>query len=337
MLGSSIIIRFPFCVLVLLLALPVVAQDRAPKEIQPQESAKKSARTKNQLVEELRREKLTESQRKHLDRTEIRQPNAAPANSRPEVRRPANSQPSSKPKTEIDVQLRDDGGPVLVMDTIGGYRMRLPDGFEPTPMLQIFADGRVLTGRKSNLVKEVEGHMDLVELKSLLVFIGDDCRFFDITSDSLQSDLDDNRVARIMDAPTTRFQVHLKSHDNEVQVYALPHVAGTYSDVDSVASMVAMASRCRRIIASIRLGSDDESDAALAAINNSLAEKDPDAPEYSLDNLQSAEQFVDGRRTATFVQTYRNMDKTMIAYATFQVSAEGKESENVSIVETKPR
>ena len=229
----------------------------------------------------------------------------------------------------------DAKAPVLTMDVSGGYRAKLPEGFEPSPMLQIFSDGRVVTGRKSDLVKEVEGKLDLVELKSLLVFIADDCHFFELSSESLKTDIESKRAIKIMDAGTTKFEVNLKDNSNDIEVYGLPVVAGQFSEVPSVASMIAITSRCRQLIAKTRLGSDEEANVALNAINKSLATKSPNAPEFTLKNLQFAEQFVDERRSATFVNNFADGNKQMMAYATFQVDSMGQDTVVVDVIEEK--
>lgn len=244
----------------------------------------------------------------------------------------------SKPKTEIKVRMPDDAKkPVLVLDIVGGFRMKEPAGFEPTPMLQIFSDGRVLTGRKSNLVKEVEGQIDLVDLQQLLVFASDDSRFFDLTSEMLKSDIEANRVAKLMDAPTTELEINLKGHSNKVSAYGLPFTPGKLADVPSVSAMLGILSRCKRIVALTRLGSGEEAQTAVAAVNKALTEKSADAPKFTLDNLQSAEQFVDGRSTASFVQSFEANGKSMMAYAMLQKNSDGKESINLDVVEQKPQ
>ena len=286
------------------------------------------------------------------DTDEFNASNQPPAQARPKPgRRPAqpanrgaNRQPANKkannalagPKTDIKIELPDDvTKPVLVMDSVGGFRMKLPDGFEATPMLQIFPDGRILTGRKSPLVKEVAGQLDLVDLQSLLVFVADDCRFFDISSELVKSDLDANRIGEIMDAGTTEFTVNLKNNSNTVGVYALPNAAAQFADVPSVLSMIAIASRCRRVIAMTRLGAEEEAIAALQSANKSLVAKAPEAPEYTLDNLQYAEQFEDGRRTATFVNEFDQGGKRMMVYAIYQIDAEGNDSVSLNMVEQR--
>lgn len=244
----------------------------------------------------------------------------------------------SKPKTEIKVRMPDDATkPVLVLDMAGGFRMKDPAGFEPTPMLQIFSDGRVLTGRKSNLVKEVEGKIDLIDLQQLLVFASDDSRFFDLTSEMVKADIEANRSLKIMDAPTTDLEINLKGHSNKVSVYGLPFVPGKLADVPSVTAMLGIVSRCKRIVAQTRLGSDKDAEAAIAAVNKALTEKSADAPKFTLANLQSAEQFVDGRRRVSFVQKFEAKEKSMMAYATLQKSSNGKELVNLQVIEQKPK
>ncbi len=223
------------------------------------------------------------------------------------------------------------------MDMVGGFRVKPPAGFEPSPMLQVFSDGRVLTGRKSPLVKEVEGQLDLVDLQSLLVFVADDCRFFDITSEMLKADLDANRIGRTMDAGTTMFAVNLKEHSNSISVYALPTLAGKFANVPSVGSMIAIASRCRRVISRTRLGTEKDAMVALQSVNKSIADQDSAVPEFTLENLQFAEQFVDGRRSATFVQEFADGQKNMMAYATYQIDSKGVGSSNLSVVEQRSR
>ncbi|QEG22162.1 hypothetical protein [Mariniblastus fucicola] len=271
-------------------------------------------------------------------------PENMPARSRPgnapKVQRsqPKNQPAAAKPTSDIEVRMPEDvNTPVLVMDFTGGYRMKLPDGFEPTPNLQIFPDGRVLTGRNTNLVKEVEGQMDLVELQALLAFIADDCRFFDITSESIKADIAAKRKFMMMDAATTKLEVNLRDHSNTVEVYALPQVADKFSDVPSVASMVAIASRCRRIIAETRVGSDEEAEASLTSVNEALLKQKVKAPEFTLEHLQAAEQYVDGRRTISFAQNFTADEKEMAGYATLLIDAEGGEKVNLHVFETPPK
>ena len=243
-----------------------------------------------------------------------------------------------KPKTEIKVRMLEDvETPVLVMDSAGGFRMKDPAGFEPSPMLQIFSDGRVLTGTRSKLVSEVEGQMDLVELQKFLVFISDDSRFFELTSEMLKADIEANQMIKMMDAPTTALTVNLKDHSNKVQVYGLPFAPGKFDDVPSVAAMVAIVSRCKKIVATTRLGTENEADQAIAGINKALLDKFPNATEFTLENLQGAEQFTDGRRTSTFVNYFVVDGKTMLAYATRELDSKGKESVTVDVVVQKPR
>ena len=263
------------------------------------------------------------------------------AQSRSKLNRQSQSQSThglDKPKTEIKVRMpKDADTPVLVLDSVGGFRVQDPAGFEPTPMLQIFSDGRVLTGRKSNQVSEVEGQMDLVDLQNLLVFISDDSRFFDLTSEMLKSDIDANQMIKMMDAPTTELLVNLKDHSNKVQVYGLPFAAGKFDDVPSVAAMVAIVSRCKKLVATTRLGTEKEAGEAVAGINKALSEKFPNAEEFTLDDLQNAEQFTDGRRSSTFVNNFTADGKTMLAYATRELDSKGKESVNVDVIVKKPR
>lgn len=249
---------------------------------------------------------------------------------------PLVAQNTEDAKKEIEIELPDDASTVvLTMDMSGGYRMKDPVGFEPSPLLQIFADGRVKTGVKLNTVKEVESQIDLVELKPLLVFIVDECHFFEISSESVTEELEKLRVGRTMDAGTTKVEINLKGNSNSVEVYTMPMVAGKYSDVASIASMIAITSRCRQLISKVRLGTDDEAKAVIKLINSALAEKSKDAPKFSMANLQNAEQFVDNRRAATFVQNYKQGEKQMMAYASYQLDTKGNPSVIVEIDELK--
>jgi len=238
----------------------------------------------------------------------------------------------SKPKTEIKVRLpKNVDKPVLTLDKVGGYRMKATEGFEPTPMLQIFADGRVLTGRKSKLVAEVEDRIDLVDLQKLLVFASDDCRFFDITSSMLKTDIESNRVGKVMDAPTTLLEINLENHSNRIEVYGLSFVAKDLSNVPSVSATVAIVARCRKLIGKTRLGSKEEADARLQSVNRSLAKEFPMAPKFTIEHLQSAEQFTDGRRMATFVHNFKLNEDNMVAYATLEISSDAKETVNLNV------
>lgn len=240
----------------------------------------------------------------------------------------------SKGKEEIKVQLPLDADtPVLTMDTYGGFRMKAADGFAPTPLLQIYADGRIVTGRKSDNVVEVKGAIDLVELQALLSYIVDDCHFFEISSESIKADLAKKGVLKIMDAGTTKIAVKLKDHSQEVEVYGLQAYASQHTDVASFASMVAVASRCRQLISEIKLGSEEEAGAALTAANKKLTEKNKTSPPFTMKHLQFAEQFKSGRRSATFVQNYSEGNKSFMAFATYEVDAKGNEATTAEVHE----
>ena len=167
------------------------------------------------------------------------------------------------------------------------------------------------------------------------MFIVDEAHFFEITSDSVKADLAKKRTLKVMDAGTTKIAVTLKDASNEVEVYAMPHIAGQFSDVASVASMIAIASRCRHLVAKVKLGSDEEADASLAAVNKALTKKFADAPKFTIANLQFAEQFVDQRRTVTFVNNYKDEQKQKLAYATLQIDSKGKETVVVDVVQQR--
>jgi hypothetical protein len=237
-------------------------------------------------------------------------------------------------RREIKLEFADDATtPVLVMDFTGGFRAANPDGFVETPALQVFSDGRVLTGRKSPLVKEVEGRIDPVELKGLLAYVVDDCRFFDWNSEDIKKEIAAKSMGRMMDAGTTEFTVNLKDDQHEISVYGLSVAAGNVATIPSVASMVAVSSRCRRVAAMIRIGSLEEATVALQAINKSLAKEHPGVAEFTLEHIRHAEQFVDGRRSATFLHELPEVGGVRkMAFGTYELSSEGKSSVVVSVV-----
>ena len=246
--------------------------------------------------------------------------------------------PQSQKTSDIKIRMPENADtPVLTMDTYGGFRMKSAENFEPTPELQIFADGRIVTGRKSDKVKEVVGSIDLVELQPLLRFIVDECHFFEISTESLKADLAKKGALKIMDAATTRIAINLKDHSNEVEAYGLQVYAAKYTDVPSFASIVAIASRCRPLASRIKLGSDEEAEVALGAVNKELVKKNPKSQPFVMADLQFAEQFVDGKRTATFVKKYEENNKSFTAYATFQVDDNGAESTTADVYEQTPR
>lgn len=296
-----------------------------------------SVAAQNKQVLEAKPQVVAEEIRMETLNSGVRQP-VAPAEFRPGDRNVGSpgKVSNAKPKQNVKVEFANNASvPVLTMDVTGGYRRRQPKGFVPTPLLQIYSDGRIVTGRKSPLVKEIESSIDPVELKSLLVYVVDDCRFFDFTTESIKADVEKLNRGKLMDAGTTSFSVNLEDHQNSVSVYGMSLAArGAKAAPESVAAMLAIASRCRKLIAMTRIGSEEEAGAALHAVNQSLAEQYPDVEKFTLDNIQFAEQFIDGRRSVSLLQ-YQKDDKggTKMVYGTYDLSAAGKQSVTVSALD----
>jgi len=132
-------------------------------------------------------------------------------------KRNRNQKQKKAPQVEVDLSFgADPNSPVFVLDFAGGFRVKQPDGFVPSSALEIFPDGRIVTGRKSLNVKEVVGQMDPVELQAFLVFATEDCRFFDFTTDSIKADMQQaaNSII-VMDAATTQMTINLDKHKQQ--------------------------------------------------------------------------------------------------------------------------
>ena len=175
--------------------------------------------------------------------------------------------------------------------------------------------------------------MDVVEVQSLLAFATQDCRFFDFTSDSIKADMQQARGGlAVADAPTTQLTVNLDKHSQQIEIYALQFVAKGMQQVPSVASMTALSSRAKSIVARIRIGGDQQVNAAVNALNAELTKKDPKATKFDSGNLQYAEQFVDGRIKASFNQEYTEGNESVFVYGSWELPAKGDATTSVSVL-----
>jgi hypothetical protein len=232
----------------------------------------------------------------------------------------------TKKKKREDIEFPEDNDlPLLVMDISGGFFVPQA-GFTPTPSLRVFADGRVLTGNKSPKVVPTEGQVSVERIESLVKFAVEECNFFEIDTEKVKEEMDaTGKEVLVMDAGTTLFEIHLKNRGiNTVGVYALPYSAKRFHEIPELSSLVKLQAKCKQIMAEVNLGSPEEAASVVQFANIGLANESDVAPEFTLEHLQYAERFVDGKMTAMFSQTFNSRRHgSQIAVATYTETAEG--------------
>lgn len=232
---------------------------------------------------------------------------------------------------QIDLSFgADPSTPVFVMNDTGGFQLKTPAGFVPTPQLAIYPDGRIVAGTRSPKVKVVEGKIDLVELKAFLSYATGECHFFDLTTASIKATT--GKADKAANASLTEIKINLDKHKHAVSIEDLAKAAAKHKSVPSIAAMSALASKAKLIAAKTSLGSQDQAESTLRRVNKALADKVPSAPPFTLQHLLSAVQYADGRTIAAFSNGYQAEGKQIRLHGSFSQSAAGESVANVVIL-----
>lgn len=207
----------------------------------------------------------------------------------------------------------DPEDPVFEFDSFGGYRMATPADFEPTPSLQVFADGKIVTGGHNPTVKSYSRHLSEAELNQFLHFVVNRNGFYEIHTAELKDRMaGTGKELFIADSPTSRFTINLQRGANSVEIYALSFAARTFEEVEEVRKLLEIQRRCQQLIATCHLGDQQQTENLLGKINQQLKEEYPDVPEIQSADVRFATRFTDGKFQSSFRKSFEQGEETQI-------------------------
>lgn len=205
-------------------------------------------------------------------------------------------------KEQLKVEIPNDPEQtVLLWDLTGGFRAPLPPGFKQKPKLQIFADGRVVSGSNGPQFLNGEMKLERSELQQLLEFVVNEHNFFESSQADIQRMLEGYQ-SRLADGLTTVLNVDAANQQQQIEVYALFDTARAFPDSDAFKNLLAIEKRLRQIKVMADAGGKKAIEAMVAAANEQLKREVPDMPPFTMSQLSSATRFANGKLTARMFQ-----------------------------------
>jgi hypothetical protein len=183
---------------------------------------------------------------------------------------------------------------VLQLDYSGGFQTTLPDGFEPTPRLRVFADGRVITGqnRPDQAVFEIRLEEDqLLEEMRKIVEVE---KFLELDQAVIAEAIaDTGRPITLVDGTVTRIEVRLDDREHAIELYALGFCASAYPEVAGLPELRRIELIGQRLCALARLGGPERLEACLVHAQEVL-DSQGRGVRVAADHLSSAVVLPDG-------------------------------------------
>ncbi len=160
---------------------------------------------------------------------------------------------------------------VLQLGYSGGFRATLPEGFEPTPRLRVFADGRVVTGQNHPDLPVHEIRLHEEQLLDEMRKIVEGEKFLELDQAVIAEAIaDTGRPIALADGPTTRIEVRLDDREHAVELYAVGFCASAYPEVAGLQELRRIELICQRLCALARVGGPERLKACLGPAQESL-------------------------------------------------------------------
>ena len=184
---------------------------------------------------------------------------------------------------------------VITYQREGGFRARRPDDEKPEPLLQIFADGRVVAGKTRAGLKRTETEIPRKELKALVKFCLRDQDVAEMTSESLKEKMEATGKRNLLaDGLTSVFQFQTENLEKSLRIYALDYSSRTFAEVGELKKLQKVEARLKGYVAVAATGGRKAFDELLEKINTELKKQHPGAPPFSLDNVRYAQAVENG-------------------------------------------
>ena len=203
--------------------------------------------------------------------------------------------------------------PLLIFDTVGGMQFAPPEWFKKTPLLKVYADGRVVCGHDRPQLQEVESKISEARLQSLMDFIVNENHFFKIDTEQIKQGIAaTGRPVLLTDAETSRFTVQLGDRSHTVELYGIKFTGPKYPEVTDVKCVWQIEKKARQLIGLAHVGDDTTMDAILKRVNRKLAKQDPKRSLMTADNFVTANRMKNGMVSAIFVKHYKDPDTGIV-------------------------
>jgi hypothetical protein len=166
--------------------------------------------------------------------------------------------------------------PVIVLKYTGGFRAPDPVGFTPSPFLQVFADGRVVTGQNEPKQPIFEVKLDPAEVEKLADFMVNVHKFNELDSKKIAARIEaiPDRM-RIADAPMTEITLTTEKGSHTCAVYALGLAAREMKSIEEVGRLFKIEGRLKALHCIATLGLE-KAEALTAEANKFLQTNHPE-------------------------------------------------------------
>lgn len=180
----------------------------------------------------------------------------------------------------------DPGQLVCSLQYSGGFRAPPPAGFEETPLVRVFGDGRVVTGGSSPHAKIVEWKMARSELEALVADLVQRDRFPEISSQAIAREIEQSgQPISIADAPDTEIVLIVGGKTHRVKQYATRFLKTQFPQIDALQRLAQAEDRLRRVYALAHLGGEAAVENLLVAINARISNDRLAVPEFESGEL----------------------------------------------------
>ncbi len=199
---------------------------------------------------------------------------------------------------------------VFQLSYTGGYRMAPPKGFERTPRIRVFADGRVVTGRNTPDQEVFEMRLDDRRLHELMEEVVNIHEAFSIDSGAIRNAIEaTGRRIMIADAPNTEITIELADRKHTVSAYAVTYCAGSFPEVEELQRLLKIEKISHRLFAMAQLGGQKVLDAIVEFGNAELAKGEFSGLKLTNESMESSRK-IDGEKSETrFVVRFLEADK----------------------------
>lgn len=199
---------------------------------------------------------------------------------------------------------------VFQLTYTGGYRMAPPKGFERTPRIRVFADGRVVTGRNTPEQKEYVLQLDDRRLHELMEEVVSKYDAFSIDSREIGKAIQaTGRRIGIADVPNTEITIELADRKHTINVYAVTYCAGSYPEIEELQRLLRIEKFAHRLYGLAHLGGEEVLAAIVEFGNVELAKGQFSRFTLTNENMESAKK-IDGEKSETrFVVRFLEANK----------------------------